>query len=42
MMLLKVCIMILSADARENDGQNKFYDLNEACDSGIGGAAYVY
>ena len=42
MMLLKACIMILSVDARETDGRNKFYDLNGACDSRIGGAADVH
>lgn len=42
MMLLKACIMILSADARETDDRNKFYDLNGVCDSGIGGAADVH
>lgn len=42
MMLLKACIMILSADARETDGRNKFYDLNGVCGSGIGGAADVH
>ena len=42
MMLLKACIMILSVDARETDDRNKFYDLNGACDSRIGGAADVH
>lgn len=38
MMLLKACIMILSADVKETNGRNKFYDLNGVFDSGIGGA----
>lgn len=42
MMLLKACIMILSADVKETNDRNKFYDLNGACDSGIGGAADVH
>ena len=42
MMLLKACIMILSADVKETNDRNKFYDLNRVFDSGIGGAADVH